>query len=249
MNDGRNDSALPDALTECEELIGYRFHDRHHLRLALTHASAAKVRTESNERLEFLGDAILGAIVCSLLYRTYTTSLEGEMTRLKSMLVSRSTCARVGQRWGLEQFLIMGKGLSNEETLPSSILAGVVEALIGACYLDGGIEAARTVVMRLMEEDLSVVTDTTEGKNYKSLLQQVAQKNFNETPVYRLLDEQGPDHSKCFKISAVVGHRIFPAAWGPNKKEAEQRAAQNALEELGGSKSETTDELEGRDEG
>ncbi|MDA1211353.1 MAG: ribonuclease III [Planctomycetota bacterium] len=243
MNDGQDDSALPDELTACEELIGYRFHDRRHLQLALTHTSAAKTRTESNERLEFLGDAILGAIVCSLLYRTYTTSLEGELTRLKSMLVSRSTCARVGQRWGFEQFLIMGKGLSSEETLPSSILAGVVESLIGACYLDGGIDAARSVVMKLMEDDLSVVTDSTEGKNYKSLLQQIAQKHLNETPVYRLLDEQGPDHSKCFKVSAVVGHRIFPAAWGPNKKEAEQRAAQNALDELEGRDDQTTNEM------
>ena len=243
MTDGRNDSAQTDALTECEERIGYRFRDRHHLRLALTHASAARIRTDSNERLEFLGDAILGAIVCSLLYRTYTASLEGEMTRLKSMLVSRSTCARVGQRWGLDEYLIMGKGLSSEETLPSSILAGVVEALIGACYLDGGIEAARAVVMKLMEEDLSAVTDTTEGKNYKSLLQQIAQKHFNETPVYRLLDEQGPDHSKCFQIAAVVGHRIFPAAWGPNKKEAEQRAAENALVELNGTQNAMPDEL------
>lgn len=243
MNDERNDSALSDALSVCEELIGYRFRDRSHLRLALTHASAARTRTESNERLEFLGDAILGAIVCSLLYRTYTDSLEGEMTRLKSMLVSRSTCARVGQRWGLDDFLIMGKGLTSGDALPASILAGVVEALIGACYVDGGLEAARTVVMRLMEEDLSAVTDTSEGKNYKSLLQHVAQKTFNETPVYRLLDEQGPDHSKCFQIAAVVGRRVFPGAWGPNKKEAEQRAAQNALDELEGSEAETPDEL------
>ncbi len=226
----RHDEAVPsERISDCEQLIGYRFQNRELLELSLTHASAARTRTDSNERMEFLGDAILGTIVCSLLYDQYPAALEGELTRLKSMLVSRSTCARIGQRWGLENFLIMGKGLSSEETLPSSILAGVVEAIIGAVYLDGGLHAAETVVGKFLADDLAIVSDATEARNYKSVLQQLSQKNFNETPVYRLLDEQGPDHSKCFKVSAVVGQRIFPAAWGPNKKEAEQRAAQNAL--------------------
>ena len=117
---------------------------------------------------------------------------------------------------------------------PPSVLADVFESLIGAIYLDGGIEAAREFIIRHIGPEIDAVVEDSGGVNYKSNLQQIAQREFGETPSYLLLDEKGPDHSKCFKISALVGKRRFAPAWGPNKKEAEQRAALNALCQLAG---------------
>jgi ribonuclease-3 len=135
---------------------------------------------------------------------------------------------------GCDRFLLLGKGLSSHEKVPASITSAVLESLIAGVYLDGGIEAARTLIERILEPELEMAAELEHGRNYKSLLQQHAQKSFGETPIYKLLDEKGPDHSKCFKVAAIIGAQSYTAAWGPNKKEAEQRAAQNALHELQG---------------
>ena len=113
-------------------------------------------------------------------------------------------------------------------------MAAVCESLIAGIYLDGGMTAAREFIKRLMMPEIEQAGQTTHGQNYKSQLQQLAQKSLGETPVYRLLDEKGPDHSKCFNISAMIGAHCFPDAWGPSKKEAEQNAAQNALNQIQG---------------
>lgn len=225
--DGTAESS--ELLSECEAVIGYRFQDRSLLERCLTHSSIAKTRLHSNERLEFLGDAILGAIVSETLYHRFPEHPEGELTRIKSILVSRNTCADVAVRLQLERFLLLGKGLTSFEAIPPSILSAAVESLVAGIYLDGGLEEADGFVHRAFEPELEDAVGVDHGKNYKSLLQQFAQKALGETPVYRLLDEKGPDHSKCFEVAAVVGDRIFPSAWGPNKKEAEQQAANNAL--------------------
>lgn len=223
-----------DLLERCQGVLGYRFRDRAYLREALTHASGANHRLVSNERLEFLGDAILGAVVCDYLYRQYPESLEGELTRIKSAVVSRRTCTQVSRAIGLDEFLILGKGMGGPAMTPDSVLADVFESLIGAIYLDGGIEAAEEFVV---EHLAPLIRATVEGQghvNYKSGLQQTAQRQFGATPTYLLLDEKGPDHSKCFKIAAQIGRRRYAPAWGPNKKDAEQRAAQNALAQIAG---------------
>jgi ribonuclease-3 len=222
------------ALAECQEIIGYRFQDVTLLREALTHASGADHRLASNERLEFLGDAILGAIVCDLLFRKFPDYLEGDLTRIKSIVVSRQTCAKISAELGIDEFLVTGKGMGARAGTPSSMLADVFESLIGAVHLDGGIEAAKRFVVRHIEREIDAAVEGQGGLNYKSNLQQVAQRDFGETPTYLLLDEKGPDHSKCFKIAARIGARNFAAAWGRNKKEAEQRAALNALCQLAG---------------
>jgi len=216
----------------CQERLEYRFEDQELLRAALTHASGAEHRLASNERLEFLGDAILGAIVCELLYRRYPDYLEGDLTKIKSIVVSRQTCAKISEELGLEEFLILGKGMTTHPSVPPSLLADVLESLIAAVYLDGGGEAASQFVLRLIEPEIVSAVEGDTGGNYKSLLQQVAQREHGTTPTYQLLDEKGPDHSKCFKICAQVGRRRYQAAWGRNKKEAEQRAARNALSQL-----------------
>jgi ribonuclease-3 len=221
-------------LEHCEEVLGYQFEDPTYLHEALTHASGANHRLVSNERLEFLGDAILGAIVCELLFRKYPEYLEGELTRIKSVVVSRQTCAKISQNLGIDEFLVLGKGMGSYLDTPPSVLADVFESLIGAIYLDGGMEAAKQFIVRHIEAEIELAVGGQGGSNYKSRLQQVAQRQFGETPTYLLLDEKGPDHSKCFKISAQIGRQRYAPAWGRNKKDAEQRAAMNALSELAG---------------
>jgi ribonuclease-3 len=221
-------------VSACEEALDYRFRDPHLLELALTHASVARTRIESNERLEFLGDAILGAIICEVLYHQYPDFPEGELTRIKSSLVSRNTCAIVAAQLGLDRFLILGKGLLTHNQIPSSILAGVFESVVAAVYLDGGPAAVRPFVERALASELDQETEPQLTRNYKSVLQQMSQKQFGATPLYHVLDEKGPDHSKCFKISAAIGPQVYSAAWGASKKEAEQRAALNALCEIEG---------------
>ncbi len=218
----------------CEDVLGYSFRDPSILKSALTHASGADHRLASNERLEFLGDAILGAIVCEQLYLKFPEYLEGELTRIKSVVVSRRTCAKISARLGFEEFLILGKGMGSQDQTPSSVLADVFESLVGAIYLDGGMDAAKRFIVRHIEAEIDETVDGHMGVNHKSNLQQVAQRQFNETPTYLLLDEKGPDHSKCFKIAAQVGKHHYPPAWGRNKKDAEQRAALNALSQLTG---------------
>ncbi|HEX7448257.1 MAG TPA: ribonuclease III [Pirellulales bacterium] len=217
-----------------ERRIGYTFNDKALLRAALTHASGASHRLHSNERLEFLGDAILGAVVCEILYRQYPEYLEGDLTKIKSVVVSRQTCAKISEALGLEKFLLLGKGMSTSPTVPPSLLADVFESMIAAIYLDGGDQPARAFIENYMAPEIELAADGDHSGNYKSLLQQLAQREHGHTPTYALLDQKGPDHSKCFKIAAQIGRTRYQAAWGRNKKEAEQRAAQNALSELNG---------------
>jgi ribonuclease-3 len=230
----RRDRDGADPLDHCEEVLGYRFKDPTFLREALTHASGANHRLVSNERLEFLGDAILGAIVCELLFLRYPDYDEGALTQIKSVVVSRQTCAKISRKLGIDEFLVLGKGMGAQEETPSKALADVFESLIAAVYLDGGMEAARRFILPHIEAEIDLAVAGRGGVNYKSNLQQVAQRQFGETPTYLLLDEKGPDHSKCFKISAQIGRQRYAPAWGRNKKDAEQRAAMNALSELTG---------------
>ena len=221
-------------LQQCEAALNYQFVDQDLLRNCLTHASGANHRLASNERLEFLGDAILGAVVCEMLYHRFPEEPEGELTRIKSIVVSRNTCAKISEALGLPRFLLLGKGLSVNDMVPMSVAAAVFESLIAGVYLDGGLEAARKLIEAVMGPEIELAGGVDHGRNHKSLLQQYAQKMFGETPVYRLLDEKGPDHSKCFKVAALIGQQTYQPAWGANKKAAEQRAAQNALYELEG---------------
>lgn len=233
MPDSSDELSL-DCLQRCQAVLEYEFGDPSLLVRCLTHASAARTRLESNERLEFLGDAILGAVVCEMLYEMFPESSEGELTRIKSVVVSRATCAQLVRDLELESFLILGKGIVTHGHVPPSILATAFEALIGGIYLDGGYLEARTFIRRVIEQEVGAAADSAVGVNYKSLFQQRTQRLFGETPMYQVQDEKGPDHSKCFQITAVVGTRVFSPAWGTSKKVAEQRAAHNALAELDG---------------
>ncbi|MBC8356815.1 MAG: ribonuclease III [Planctomycetes bacterium] len=219
-------------LARCESIVSYRFQDQSLLLGALTHASGAEHRLASNERLEFLGDAILGGIVCELLYRRFPDYLEGDLTKIKSVVVSRVSCAKLSESLGFQACLILGKGMAQNSELPASLLADVFEALVAAIYLDGGdIEVRRFIEETVGPEIELAAAGELEG-NYKSQLQQLAQREFGSTPIYQLMDEKGPDHAKCFQVAAQVGGLRYEPAWGKNKKEAEQRAASNALSEI-----------------
>ncbi|MDA7950812.1 MAG: ribonuclease III [Pirellulaceae bacterium] len=219
-------------VADCERCLSYVFTDKAILESALAHSSGVPFRLASNERLEFLGDAVLEIIVCDFLYQNYPKSLEGGLTKIKSVAVSREVCAEISREIGLGEFLRVGKGMPEADNMPMSLLANVFEAVTAAIYLDGGMESAREFVLRYIGPKISEITSSERIRNFKSALQQIAQREFGEPPKYYLLQEEGPDHSKVFQIVAVIGKRRFSAAWGKNKKEAEQRAAANAIAEM-----------------
>ena len=227
-------SVEAEILEECQQAIGYRFRQPELLRAALTHASGANTRLASNERMEFLGDSVLGLVCCTYLYENYPEFQEGDMTKVKSVVVSRRTCARMSRLLHLGDYLFLGKGMNTHTDVPASLLADVYESVVGAIYLDGGLEAAKVFILLYLTAEIEHVAEGAHGGNHKSLLQQVAQREFGATPQYHLLDEKGPDHSKCFKIAAVIGRHPYASAWGRNKKEAEQKAAMNALAQING---------------
>jgi ribonuclease-3 len=183
--------------------------------------------------MEFLGDAVLDLIICEALYLRFTQFQEGELTKIKSAVVSRRTCAEVSNETGLTDLLIIGKGISSRNAMPSSLAAAVYESIVAAIYLDGGFDVVKEYVLRTMTPKMDEIASNSHQQNFKAVLQQHAQKLLGATPMYELLDEKGPDHSKCFEVCVAIDGRRFTSAWGPNKKMAEQKAALLALEDLG----------------
>lgn len=220
-------------LSQVEQVLGYNFSDRKILIEALTHSSCASNRFESNERLEFLGDSVLALVICQTLFHQFPDYFEGDLTKIKSRLVSRKTCAKITNDLGLTDFVKVGKGMNKTRAMSGSIAAGTFEAIIAAIYLDGGYAPAEAFLQKVFAELIEQTDAEQHQENFKSMLQQHAQQNFNTTPGYELLDEKGPDHNKCFESAVIVGSRRFPSAWGVTKKDAEQKAAYNALVELG----------------
>jgi ribonuclease III len=220
-------------IQSAETALGYRFTDPGLLIRALTHASIAEARTDSNERMEFLGDSVLGLIVSERIYSRFPDLLEGEMTKIKSTAVSRQTCAMLARSLGLDELLVTGKGMQQSEAMPHSLAAAVLESVIAAVYLDGGYSAAERFVGPLMDPLIERAARSGHQENFKSVLQQYAQRTDQDTPAYRVLDEKGPDHAKCFKVGVEIGAQRFTPSWGQSKKQAEQTAALNALTELG----------------
>lgn len=231
--DQLTDDKIKQIVDRCQELLGYRFKNPAFLQEALTHSSLANSRMQSNERLEFLGDAVLGLIICQELYNRFPNLLEGELTKLKSEIVSRTVCAKVSRRLGLDKCILAGKGVIDKGRIPTSLLAAVLESVIAAMYLDSGLKTTQDFVLRVMGDIIEDVSSPDHLYNFKSQLQHYAQRHFNQSPRYELVDEQGPDHSKCFEVGVRLAGRLFPTAWGRSKKEAEQKAAKLALIELG----------------
>lgn len=227
-----NNHINPEKLSECQLAIGYSFSNIIVLERALTHTSCRLENNFSNERLEFLGDAILGMIISDYLYKALPHYSEGELTKIKSVVVSQTTLAKVSLEANLKEFLSVGRGLNDRNFFPKSLLANVFEAIIAAIYLDGGIEAAYNFTIKYLKKEVDIVCKNQHEKNYKSLLQQYSQKEYSVTPSYRVLQQIGPDHGKQFEVIVLVRDNEYGKGWGKSKKEAEQSAAKETLKIL-----------------
>ena len=224
-------------LAEFCRVYGLPFKDLTLLKLALTHRSYLSVTgqgpRESNERLEFLGDSVLGLVTSEFLYRRHPDEHEGQLTKTKSLLVSKAILSRRALRIGLGRFVLMSHSeVESGGRQRLSILADAFESVIGAVYLDQGFEPAREFIHRHLLAESDAITADKRHTNYKSHLQEYVQNAFRTHPVYRIRSEYGPDHSKHFMVEVMVGKRTLGEGRGHNKKEAEQAAARDALEKV-----------------
>jgi ribonuclease-3 len=231
------DADYPSAeqLDELERRLGVRFRRRRLLAHALVHRSyrAEGEATDSNERLEFLGDAVLGQIVAEHLYRSFPRWSEGDLTKLKAAVVSEVTLSEAARHIGLGDFLVMAKGEEQSGGRErASLLSDALEAIIAATYLDRGLRAARALVVRLLGEGMWALEQDERRRDFKTLLQELTQERHKQPPVYRVVGEEGPDHDKTFVVEVRFGRRLLGQGVGKSKKEAEQRAAKEALEDL-----------------
>jgi len=213
----------------CEAIIGHKFASPAFLEEALTHASVKGKAGKSNERLEFLGDSVVNLVISEHLYTANADKTEGELTEIKSHLVSRRVLGRAGRRLGIENVASIGKGVSAQKRIPVSISANLYESVVAAIYLDGGLAPAREFVLRSLKEELDTITHF---RDYKSLLQQLAQRLWDVVPTYTVVGETGPPHQKSFRVAAAINGVVYGEGVGPTKKEAEQAAALRTLESL-----------------
>lgn len=222
-------------IKDLETALGYHFHNITLLQNALTHSSYANERWHdslaSNERLEFLGDSILGMVTAEHLYRTYPNRPEGELTRIRADLVCEVSLAKVADRLNLGDFLLLGHGEEQGGGRKrSSILADAVESVLAAVYLDGGFEAAAELVRRMVLGDISA--GQPRNLDYKTRLQELVQQRRNQVIQYKLTGESGPDHAKEFSVEVLLNGQVVGIGTGSSKKRAEQEAAHAAIEKL-----------------
>ena len=219
-----------------EEKLGHHFHNKKYLVTALTHSSyanEAKGKEESNERLEFLGDSVLGFVVADYLFKNYTEFPEGDLTKNRSALVCEKACCGFAKQIDLGNYLRLSHGEQNSGgRTRSSILADAFEAVIAAIYLDAGMEEARSFILRFVLPMLKTQKPKA-FKDYKTALQEIIQQNPEEHLEYVLTGESGPDHDKHFTVEVHLNSNVIGKGGGRSKKEAEQQAAREALELMG----------------
>ena len=222
-------------IKDLEAAIGYRFKDITLLQNALAHSSYANERWHnsliSNERLEFLGDSVLGMTVAEYLYRQFPDRPEGELTRMRADMVCEQTLARVANTIGLGEHLLLGHGEEQGGGRSrNSILADAMESVIAACFLDGGIAAALKVVQQFILVEVPVTK--LHNVDYKTKLQELVQQKKNQVLSYALVGESGPDHDKHFEVEVSLNGKVVGTGSGSSKKRAEQSAAASAVENL-----------------
>ena len=225
-----------DNIEELEKKIGYTFKNKELIHHALSHSSYANEKKRpggSNERLEFLGDSVLSIVVSDYLYKHLTSVAEGELTKLRASLVCEKSLHIFAKQIDLGKHLLLGKGEENTGGRERpSILADAFEAVIAAIYLDGGMEAARKHILRFIPKDLEHGCKKA-FSDFKTVLQEVVQKNPEEKVEYVLIGEEGPDHNKRFVVEVMLNSQVIGKGKGRSKKEAEQLAAKEALELMG----------------
>jgi len=219
--------------SDIEKKIGYRFKDSSYLVLAFIHRSYInenKQVTQHNERLEFLGDSVLGMLISDFLYNHLPYTPEGQLSYLRSRLVEAASCVNYLQQLNVGSYVLLGKGeRMNDGRGRESILADLFEAIIGAIFLDGGIEPVKKFLFGNFIKQFEEILKTP-LRNWKALLQDHCQKKFQQTPTYNVLNESGPDHSKVFEISVIINNLELGRGQGASKKEAQQAAAADALD-------------------
>jgi ribonuclease-3 len=231
-------SPAQDGWHPLEQRVGWRFRQPQLLREALTHRSyvyeSPSQGLASNERLEFLGDAILGFLCAEHLFRAYPTLSEGELTDARAALVKAPTLASFARRLQLGDYLRMGKGEQRSGGRKRDpLLAAAFEALLGALYLDGSLDEVRRFLLPLLEEGARSVIGAGRLKDDKSLLQELAQAHLGITPSYRIVAEEGPAHHRRYTVEVLLGSQVAGQGQGHNKQSAEQEAARQALEASG----------------
>jgi ribonuclease-3 len=228
-------ASMPAAdLKAVQDLVGYHFRDETLLKLALTHRSyshSSETNEQSNERLEFLGDSILGLVISEQLYQDHPDLREGELTKTKALLVNETTLALLGRKAGLNSHVLLApeEARSGGAERPS-IISDAVEAVIGAVFLDGGLDYARDVILRLIYLHKKEILSDDSQRNFKGELLEQMQARGDSPPRYDVLSADGPDHQKIFNVIVYAGQKVLGEGAGPSKKEAEQRAAAKALE-------------------
>ncbi|MCX7918717.1 MAG: ribonuclease III [bacterium] len=224
-------------LSKLEKILGYTFRNRETLNLALTHTSYVNEEhpgvTQDNERLEFLGDAVINFIISDYIYHLQPELDEGKLAKLKAVVVSEAVLARQARAIKLGEFLRLGKGeLRSGGASRASILGDAFEAVVGAMYLDGGIEITRQFILSQLQSTMDAVLHDAYTKDYKSLLQELAQSESGATPRYEVVRQSGPDHNKLFVVKVTIRGLDYGMGKGKSKKEAEQKAARMGFRKL-----------------
>jgi ribonuclease-3 len=221
---------MDERLEALQETLGYTFRNPVLLERAVTHASAGTDENPPNERLEFLGDAVIGMVVSAYLFRTMPGASEGDMTVIKSGVVSRKSLGVIGREIGIGPCLRVDDGLKSRGTYPNSMVGGAYEAIVGAIYVDGGYDPARTFVLDTLEDRIDEVGDQRHLLSSKSVLQQKSQAEVLGVPRYEIVKTEGPDHERRFLAAVWVGDEKCGEGWGVSKKGAERAAARQALD-------------------
>ncbi|MBX7066224.1 MAG: ribonuclease III [Parachlamydiales bacterium] len=224
---------LQSELHPIEEKLGYTFENKDHLIQSFVHRSFINEYREGplqhNERLEFLGDSVLGLIVADFLYHRLPGHPEGQLSQLRSKLVDANSCSQYLQKLNITSYILLGKGEAmSAGKAKTSILADVFEALLGAVYLDGGLGTAKSFLIFHFENEFEAAIGSP-PRNYKAELQDLSQKEFQKIPIYKVVEESGPDHAKIFHVMVFLNDQEAGIGMGSSKKEAEQRAAFDAL--------------------
>lgn len=228
-------------LNNLEKNLGFSFKNHELLKEALTHRSYLNEyknqKIESNERLEFLGDAVLSFIVSSWLFEKFPNFPEGKLTSLRSGLVNTNALAKIGQKLKIGEYLLLSRGEKEAGGQRNpTLLANTLEALIGALFLDQKIENVKSFIINNFKELLDEIVSSGRLKDYKSLLQEKAQAKVGQSPTYKIIKEEGPEHNKIFTVNVLIEKQTLAQGVGKSKQKAEQEAAKKALENLGSKK-------------
>jgi len=225
---------MKDSFSELEKKLKVKFNNLDYLKEALTHRSYLNENSnwpyEDNERLEFLGDAVLELVVSDFLYRNYPDLKEGEMTTLRATLANTVSLLESANKLGINNYLLLSKGEAKNLASNSNILANALEAIIGAIYLDQGYQAAENFIKENILSKLKSISSIESIKDPKSLFQEIIQGKYGITPHYQTLESWGPDHDKMFKVGVFLNDKIIAIGEGRSKQEAEANAAHQALQ-------------------